>query len=47
MTLIEKARHLRALIEKAAASLPDEDALNAMESSIPFCASKIRDKIEG
>ncbi len=25
----------------------DEDALNAMESSIPFYASKIRDKIEG
>lgn len=31
MTLIEKARHLRALIEKAAVSLPDEDALEAVE----------------
>lgn len=31
MTLIEKARHLRALIEKAAVFLPDEDALEAVE----------------
>lgn len=31
MTLVEKARHLRALIEKAAASLPDEDAIEAVE----------------
>lgn len=31
MTLIEKARHLRALIEKAAVSLSDEDAIEAVE----------------
>lgn len=31
MTLIEKARRLRAMIEKASASLPDEDALEAVE----------------
>ena len=31
MTLIEKARRLRAMIEKASASLPDEDALDAVE----------------
>ena len=31
MTLVEKARHLRALIEKAAASLTDEAALEAVE----------------
>lgn len=31
MTLIEKARHLRAMIEKAAAGLGDEDALEAVE----------------
>ena len=31
MTLIEKARHLRAYIEKASASLDDTDALNAIE----------------
>lgn len=31
MTLIEKARQLRAYIEKASASLDDTDALNAIE----------------
>ena len=31
MTLIEKARILRGLIEKAAVSLTDEDALNGIE----------------
>ena len=31
MTLVEKARRLRAMIEKAAASLQDEDALEAVE----------------
>lgn len=31
MTLIEKARQLRAYIEKASASLDDADALNAIE----------------
>lgn len=31
MTLVEKAHRLRALIEKAAASLTDEDALEAVE----------------
>lgn len=31
MTLIEKARQLRAYIEKASASLDDTDALNAVE----------------
>lgn len=31
MTPQEKARHLRPLIEKAAVSLPDEDALEAVE----------------
>jgi len=31
MTPQEKARHLRPLIERAAASLPDEDALEAVE----------------
>lgn len=31
MTLIEKARHLRAMIEKASTSLADEDALDAIE----------------
>ena len=31
MTLIEKARKLRPIIEKAAESLPDEDALEAVE----------------
>lgn len=31
MTVQERARQLRPLIEKAAASLPDEDALNAVE----------------
>lgn len=31
MTLIEKAQHLRAMIEKASASLSDTDALDAIE----------------
>ena len=31
MTLVERARHLRAMIEKAAVSLSDEDALEAVE----------------
>ena len=31
MTVQERARQLRPLIEKAAVSLPDEDALNAVE----------------
>ena len=31
MTLTERARELRPYIEKAAANLPDEDALQAVE----------------